>query len=83
MVEYTDDNVPITCAECDVRLEGVPEMVQHILASHPNYSPQEAAEYAHVWADSSYEEIDAQDTWRTEEYRRTGVDPDDIDKDPF
>jgi hypothetical protein len=81
--EYTDDNVPITCVECDVKLEGVPETVQHILTTHPNYSPQEAAEYAHAWADSSYEAIDAHNLWRTQEYNRTGVDPESIDEDPL
>lgn len=83
MAEYTDNNVPITCAECGEKLEGVPETVQHILAAHLNYSPQEATEYAHVWADSSYEEIDAYNAWRTEEYRRTGTDPESIDEDPL
>ncbi len=83
--EYTDENVPLNCAECDAVAEGIPQMVQHILDTHPNYTPEEAAEYARIWADSAYEDIEAHNMWRTEEYRRTGVDPDDLpsDRDPL
>jgi len=68
--EYTDENVPVNCAECDELLEGVPQITQHILAAHPNYTPQEAAEYARIWADGAYENIDLENMRLAEEYRR-------------
>lgn len=68
--EYTDANLPINCSECDELVEGVDQMVQHIIAMHPNYTPAEAADYARSWADSVYEDIDAHNMWLAEEYRR-------------
>ena len=79
--EYEDSNVPMNCGECDLLIEGVPAMEQHIRETHPNYSPIEVVEHARAWADSAYEEIDAHNLWRTQEYRRSGVDPEDIDRD--
>ncbi len=72
MIEFTDANVPINCTECNLLIEGIEPMLQHVLSTHPEYSPQEAQEYVRIWADSAYDEIDAQNAWRTEESRRTG-----------
>jgi len=75
MTEYTDADIPINCSECDVLEEGIPAMEQHVLATHPQYSPTEVTDYVRSWADSVYEDIDAHNAWRAEEYRRTGHDP--------
>jgi len=82
--EYTEENVPVTCPECETKLEGIPVTEQHILESH-GYTPQEAKFFARLWADSASEENEAHDVWRTEEYRRTGVDPENppSDRDPL
>lgn len=75
MAEYTDQNIPINCAECDHLEEGIPAMEQHVLAAHPNYAPAEVPGFVRSWADSAYDSIDADNAWRAEEYRRTGSDP--------
>ena len=77
MAEYTDADIPIKCSECDLLEEGISAMEQHVLKSHPQYTPAEVTDYVRSWADSVYEEIDAHNAWRTEEFRRTGFDPDD------
>jgi len=79
--EYTDADVPMKCGECDVLIEGIPDMVQHVIATHSNYTPEEAEQYVRAWADATYDEIEAYNMWRTEEYRRTGHDPEDVDRD--
>lgn len=75
MAEYTDLDVPITCAECDVLIEGIPGMEEHVRTKHPQYSPKEIPEFVRNWADSVYDAIDAENAWRAEEFRRTGHDP--------
>jgi hypothetical protein len=79
--EYIDANIPMNCGECDLLVEGVPAMEQHIREAHPTYTPQQVVDFVRDWADNAYEQIDAHNIWRTEEYRRTGVDPDEADRD--
>lgn len=81
MAEYTDADVPMKCAECDLLVEGITAMEQHVMEAHPNYNPQEVKEYVRAWADSTYEEIEAYNMWRTEEFRRTGYDLEEADRD--
>lgn len=81
MTEYSDADVPMKCAECDLPIEGVPAMEQHVKEAHPQYTPEEIKNYVRDWADATYEEIDAYNMWRTEEYRRTGYDPEEADRD--
>jgi hypothetical protein len=81
MSEYNDDNIPMKCGECDLLEEGIPAMEQHVFDTHPQYTPEEAKEYVRAWADASYDEIDAYNMWRAEEYRRTGHDPEEVDED--
>jgi len=68
--EYTDANIPINCSECDQLEEGIPAMEQHILDTHPQYKPEEIANYVRDWADSVYEQIEAHNMWLAEEYRK-------------
>lgn len=70
MAEYIDANVPMKCGECDLLVEGIPAMIQHVLTTHPSYTPEQAAEYVQGWAESAYEDIDLQNMRLTEEYRR-------------
>jgi hypothetical protein len=77
------DDVYFSCAECNVKEEGVAAMVQHILQVHPEYTPDEAQLYAEEWANSVIDEAIAHNSWRAEEYRRSGVDPDSVDDDPL
>jgi hypothetical protein len=83
--ELNDMNVPINCAECNVVEEGIPAMIMHIKTAHPDYTPEQAVEYAKIWAEDAYESIEAIDTMRAEEFRRTGIDPYDLpsDRDPL
>jgi hypothetical protein len=69
-VEYTDENVPIRCGECDKAVDGIRGMVEHVIAAHPGYSPSDAADFARDWADSAYEDIDLENMRLNEEYRR-------------
>lgn len=75
MPEYDDSNIPITCGECEEVFEGVSPVEEHLRTAHA-YAPEDATNYARTWADDAYDEIDAHNAWRTEEYRRTGYDPD-------
>jgi hypothetical protein len=68
--ELTDENVPMNCGECDLLVEGIPQMIEHILDAHPNYSIDDAADFARNWADDSYESIELENIRLTEEYRR-------------
>ena len=74
MAEFDDNNIPIECGECSVSVEGLSSMVDHILATHPNYDRFEAQEYARAWADSAYDQIDAENIERAEFFRRHGYD---------
>jgi hypothetical protein len=74
MPGFDDSNIPVTCAECEEVLEGVPALAGHLQTVHA-YTPEDAANYARSWADDAYNEQDAHDIWRTQEYRRTGLDP--------
>ena len=53
-MRYTDENIPIECAECQDIVEGVKNMIQHILELHKDYSPNEAITYAMNWGDGAY-----------------------------
>lgn len=76
MSEYTDKDVPIECAECSELVEGVLPMVEHLLSNHSkDYTPEEAANFARVWADDTYEEIDAANAYRADYFRKHGEDP--------
>ena len=81
MAEYTDADVPMRCGECNLLEEGIGPMVAHVLAVHPQYTPEEAQATVQLWAEDTYEEIDAYNMWRAEEFRRTGYDPEDADRD--
>ncbi len=70
MAEYDDATVPMNCGECDAPFEGIPAMIEHVLAAHPEYTPEQAAEYVQGWAESAYEAIDAYNIQLAEEYRR-------------
>jgi hypothetical protein len=66
--EYTDENVPVTCPECEAQLEGIFTTEQHALTH--GYTPQEAKFFARLWADSTYDDVDLENMRLTEEYRR-------------
>jgi hypothetical protein len=68
--EYTDENVPMACSECDELVNGVPHMVEHILDAHPTYTFEEAEKFAQLWAESAHEDIDLANMRLTEEHRR-------------
>ncbi len=74
-MEYDDSNVPIHCGECDQLEEGVAAMADHVLESHTDYTPEQVEYYVRQWADDAYEQIEAENIWRAQEYRRTGHDP--------
>lgn len=75
MSEYTDNDVPIECVECTVIVEGIDTMKAHILSKHPDYSIEEADNFARVWAESTYEQIDADNAYRADYFHRHGEDP--------
>lgn len=68
----TDNDIPISCGECppNTYVEGIEDMVQHILDNHKNYTPQEAEEYAVIWMRSAYEDIAQQEMEWVAEYRQ-------------
>lgn len=75
-MEYTDKDVPIECPECSELMEGVLPTVGYLLVNHSNsYTPEEAANFAGVWADDVYERIDAENAYRADYFRRYGEDP--------
>jgi hypothetical protein len=75
MSEYSDQDVPIECAECSELVEGVLPIVEHILSVHTNYTPEEAANFARVWADDAYEQIELENIERADYFRRYREDP--------
>jgi hypothetical protein len=75
-MEYSDKDVPIECAECSELVEGVLPMVEHILSVHgTSYIPEEAANFARVWADDAYERMELEDIERGEYFKSHGEDP--------
>ena len=76
MPEYTDKDVPISCAECGEHQEGIPAMLNHVLSKHSNeYTPEEAENFVNLWADEAYDQIDAENVYRGDYFRRYGEDP--------
>lgn len=73
----------ITCGECEFGDENPEVIVKHILDAHPNYTPEDAAHYATQWQEDAFEQDELDQIARTQEYRRTGIDPDNIDRDPL
>jgi hypothetical protein len=74
--EYTDKDIPIECSECGEYQEGIPDMISHLLSKHPNsYTPEEAANFADIWADNAYEQIELENIERADYFRRHGEDP--------
>lgn len=71
------------CSECSESFEGIKEMANHILETHPEYTEIEAEQAALVWAENALEQIEIEDAWKAEEYRRTGQDPENVDRDPL
>ncbi len=69
MSEFTDKDIPISCGECGVYCEGVDDTMAHILDKHPNYTTEEAVQYASKWADTAYDEVDLQNQELTAQYR--------------
>ena len=76
-MELNDRDVPINCANCNILEEGIPAMEKHVAEFHSDDypTPADVTAYVRLWADSAYEEIDAHNAWRAEEFRRTGRDP--------
>lgn len=60
MSEFTDNDIPICCAECspDAYFQGYDAMLAHILQKHKNYSHEEAPTYAEHWMHSAYERVE-------------------------
>ncbi len=69
MTRYTDEDIPILCAECfpgNHYIEGYSDMVLHILEKHKNYSPGEARDYAGRWLEEAWAEM----PWLESEWRQ-------------
>ena len=64
----------INCSECDFGTEEIQGMIQHILDTHPQYTPDEAKTYAEIWQESAYEQQELENIERAEYFRRHGVD---------
>lgn len=60
-MEYDDTNIPMNCPECNFLEEGIDKMFSHVIDFHPNYSPEEAVQFVHRWAEKSYEAIEKQE----------------------
>lgn len=71
----------ITCGECEFGDENPELLIKHILDSHPNYTAEDAAHFAAQWQEDAFEQEELDQIARTEEYRRTGIDPNNIDRD--
>lgn len=70
MSEFTDQDIPISCGECGVYVEGLEDMIKHILETHKNYNALEARVYAAYWLESAYEEVDLQNEALRAYYKR-------------
>lgn len=57
MMKYTDENIPVSCGECDQIFEGVNNIRLHIVEDHPMYSIKEVILYSRVWADDAYDDM--------------------------
>lgn len=60
----TEKTILINCPECprDIYMEGLNNMINHILECHKNYTPYEAEVYASMWMEDAFaedEEIEA------------------------
>lgn len=51
---FTDANIEIKCAECDVQEIGRDAMEAHILKEHPAYTPLGAKFYAQQWCEDAH-----------------------------
>jgi hypothetical protein len=76
------DSIYIPCSECNFGTESHEEMVNHILSIHSHYTLEEAETYATLWEEDAFDRQEADNIYRAEFYKKYGVDPDDIDKDP-
>ena len=54
-MKYTNENIPGECAECNETVEGLPNMIQHILEMHKEYTAPEALSYAEKWIENAYD----------------------------
>ena len=62
MSRYTDENVPVTCHECESLCEGYTDTICHILQAHNSeYTQDEAAMFAQIWVEEAHIEQDEQE----------------------
>jgi len=55
-MNYTDENVPVECSECDSMCEGFDEILHHIIEVHgDHYTQEEAVQYARNWTDQAHD----------------------------
>ena len=59
----------IICPECDATTQDVNEMEQHIIETHPNYTPQEAKYAAQLWAEEAQDRLDAEEAFYQQDLR--------------
>jgi hypothetical protein len=72
------------CSECvGFGTEDHKELVNHILTEHSGYTPLEAEEAAINWEEDAAEREEARNIYKSDYYKRYGVDPDRIDQDPL
>jgi hypothetical protein len=74
-MDFNDNDIPLQCMDCDQLEDGIPAMTNHILENHPIYSKDEVDLLVRNMADEAYDLNDAENIWRSEEYRRNGFDP--------
>lgn len=72
------------CGECiGWGTENHEELVNHILTSHSGYTLEMAEEYSRAWEDDAADQEEANDIYRTNYFKRYGVDPESVDEDPL
>ena len=54
-MNYTDENIPIICGECQHLEDGLMHMYWHILCQHVNYDILEAKDFAKRWMQDAYD----------------------------
>lgn len=58
-MDYDNDNVPMTCPNCNTLEEGIPKMISHVIEFHKaEYTTEEALDYVTRWAEKAYMDIE-------------------------
>lgn len=54
MTGTTEQDIRITCGECDAVVVGIDPMIAHVLSTHKQYRQDEAVIYANMWMEDAF-----------------------------